>query len=63
MNTSLPANLGPEMGDPDTELEDQELEGIDMVHLEQAYRKQQLYTIPTDQLRKVHKVFLNSSAG
>jgi hypothetical protein len=34
-----------------------------MAHLEQAYRKQQLYTIPPDQLRKVHKVFLNSSAG
>jgi hypothetical protein len=44
-------------------LEDQELAGIDMAHLEQAYRKQQLYTIPPDQLRKVHKVFLNSSAG
>jgi hypothetical protein len=51
------------MGDPDTDLEDQELAGIDMAHLEQAYRKQQLYTIPPDQLRKVHKVFLNSSAG
>jgi hypothetical protein len=51
------------MGDPDLDLEDQELAGIDMAHLEQAYRKQQLYTIPVDQLRKVHKVFLNSSAG
>jgi hypothetical protein len=33
-----------------------------MAHLEQAYCKQQLYTISPDQLRKVHKVFLNSSA-
>jgi hypothetical protein len=62
-DSSLPATLGPEMGDPDTDLEDQELVGIDMTHLEQAYRKQQLYTIPPNQLRKVHKVFLNSSAG
>jgi hypothetical protein len=61
--TSLPTNLRPDMGDPDTDLEDPELAGIDMAHLEQAYRKQQLYTIPPDQLRKVHKVFLNSSAG
>jgi hypothetical protein len=51
------------MGDPDMDLEDQELEGIDMVHLEQAFREQPLYTIPPDQLRKVHKVFLNSSVG
>jgi hypothetical protein len=43
-------------------LEDKELAGIDMAHLEQAYHKKQLYTIPPDQLHKVHKVFLNSSA-
>jgi hypothetical protein len=55
--------LGLEIEDPDTDLEDQELTGIDMAHLEQAYRKHQLYTIPPDQLRKVHKVFINSSAG
>jgi hypothetical protein len=61
--TSLPTNLGLEIGDPDIDLEDQELAGIDLVHLEQAYRKQELYTIPQDQLRKVHKVFLNSTAG
>jgi hypothetical protein len=59
----LPLMLGIDIGDPDTDLEDQELAGIDMAHLEQAYRKQQLYTIPQDQLRKVHKVFINSSAG
>jgi hypothetical protein len=50
-----------EIGDPDTDLEDQELTGIDMAHLEQSYRKQKLYTIPPNQLCEVHKVFLNSS--
>ena len=58
----IPNTLGLEIGDPDTDLENQELAGIDMAHLEQAYRKQQLYTIPPDQLCKVQKVFLNSSA-
>jgi hypothetical protein len=45
------------------DLDEKDLAGIDLVHLEQAYRHQQLYTIPPDQLHKVHKVFLNSSAG
>ena len=45
------------------ELEEQDLAGVDLDHLEHAYRHQKLYTIPRDQLRKVHKVFLNSSAG
>ena len=51
--------------DRDTEifLEEQDLAGVDLEHLEQAYRKQELYTIPPYQLRKVHKVFLNSSTG
>lgn len=62
-DASLPATLDLEIGDPDTDVEDQELAGIDMAHLEQAYRKQQLYTIPPDQLRKLHKVFLNSLVG
>jgi hypothetical protein len=58
---SLPTTLRLEIGDPDTDLEDQDLASINMAHLEQAYRKKQLYTIPIDQLCKVHKVFLNSS--
>jgi exonuclease III len=45
------------------EVEEQDLAGVDLEHLEHAYRHQKLYTIPRDQLRKVHKVFLNSSAG
>jgi hypothetical protein len=47
----------------DMELEEQDLAGVDLEHLEHAYRQQKLYTIPRDQLWKVHKVFLNSSAG
>jgi hypothetical protein len=43
------------------ELED--LAGVDLEHLDHVYRHQKLYTIPRDQLRKVHKVFLNSSAS
>ena len=49
--------------DEEMEVEEQDLAGIDLEHLEHAYRHQKLYTIPRDQLRKVHKVFLNSSAG
>jgi len=45
------------------ELEEPDLAGVDLEHLEHAYRHQKLYTIPRDQLRKVHKVFLNSCAG
>jgi hypothetical protein len=52
-----------EDGDAEMDLDEQDLAGIDLEHLEQAYHHQQLYTIPPDQLRKVHKVFLNSSAG
>jgi len=37
--TSIHENLGPEIGDPNIDLEDQELTRIDMAHLEQAYRK------------------------
>ena len=37
------------------ELEEQDLAGVDLEHLEHAYRQQKLYTIPRDQLWKVHK--------
>jgi hypothetical protein len=50
-------------GDAEMDLDEKELAGVDLEHLEHAYRHQKLYTIPLDQLRKVHKVFLNSSAG
>jgi hypothetical protein len=55
--------LETEDGDAEMELEEQDLAGVDLEHLEHAYRQQKLYTIPRDQLWKVHKVFLNSSAG
>jgi hypothetical protein len=45
------------------DLDEQDLVGVDLEHLEQAYRHQKLYTIPLDQLRKVHKVFLKSTTG
>jgi hypothetical protein len=52
-----------EEGEADMELEEQDLAGVDLEHLEHAYRQQKLYTIPRYQLQKVHKVFLNSSMG
>jgi hypothetical protein len=55
--------LETEDGDADMELEEQELARVDLEHLAHAYRHQKLYTIPRDQLQKVHKVFLNSSMG
>jgi hypothetical protein len=54
--------LETEDGDAEMELEEQELVGVDLEHLEHAHRHKKLYTIPRDQLRKVHKVFLNSLA-
>jgi hypothetical protein len=53
----------PEDGEAEMDTEEQDLAGVDLEHLEHAYRHQKLYTIPPDQLRKVHKIFINSSAG
>jgi len=44
-------------------LDEKDLGGIDLEHLEHAYRHHKIYTIPLEQLRKVHKIFLNSLAG
>jgi hypothetical protein len=41
-----------EEGDVEMDLDEQDLVGIDLVHLEQAYHQQQLYTIPPDQYTK-----------
>jgi hypothetical protein len=51
--------------DEDTtmELNEQELADIDLDKLEEALNKKDLQTIPDDQLRKFHKVFLDSTAG
>jgi hypothetical protein len=52
-----------ENAETEMELEEPDLAGVDLEHLEHAYRQKKLFTIPRDQLRKVHKVYLNSSAG
>jgi hypothetical protein len=52
-----------EDGDVEMDLYEQDLAGVDLEHLEQAYRHQKLYTIPPYQLRKFHKVFLNSTTS
>jgi hypothetical protein len=49
-------------GDVEMDLDKQELAGVDLEHLEHTYRHQKLYTIPPNQLQKLHKVFLKSSA-
>jgi len=38
------------------EIDKRDLEGIDLVSLEEAYGKQELHSLPLEQLRKVHKV-------
>jgi hypothetical protein len=45
------------------EMDEQDLAEIDLDRLEEALNKKDLQTLPEDQLRKVHKVFLDSSAG
>jgi hypothetical protein len=42
------------------DLDEHELARVYVVHIEKYYCKQELYTIPQDQLRKIHKVFLNT---
>jgi hypothetical protein len=44
-------------------LDDRDLVGIDLEKLEEALNQKDLHTLPKEQLRKVHKVFINSSAG
>jgi len=52
-------------GDGDTPmlLDDRDLAGIDLEKMEESLNQKDLQTLPEEQLRKVHKVFLNSSAG
>jgi hypothetical protein len=45
------------------QLDDQDLVDIDLEKLEEAFNKKELQTIPVEQLRKVHKVFIDSMAG
>jgi hypothetical protein len=45
------------------EMDEQDLAEIDLDRLEEALNKKDLQTLPEDQLGKVQKVFLDSSAG
>jgi hypothetical protein len=44
-------------------MNEQDLEEIDLDRLKEALNKKDLQTLPEDQIRKVHKVFLDSLAG
>jgi hypothetical protein len=50
-------------GDIVMQLEDQDLADIDLEKHEEAFNKKELQTIPVKQLRKVHKVFIDSTIG
>jgi hypothetical protein len=45
------------------QLDAQDLAGIDLERLEEALNARNLQGLPEEQLRKVHKVFLDSTAG
>jgi len=45
------------------QLDDRDLVDIDLEKLEEALNQKDLQTLPEEQLHKVHKVFLDSSAG
>jgi hypothetical protein len=45
------------------EMDEHDLAGIDLDRLEEALNKKDLQTLSEDQLKKFHKVFLDSSAG
>jgi hypothetical protein len=45
------------------QMDAQDLAGIDLEKLEEALDQKDLQGLPEEQLRKVHKVFLNSTAG
>jgi hypothetical protein len=50
-------------GDTLMQLDEQDLVDIDLEKLEEAFNRKELQTIPVEQLRKVHKVFIDSTAG
>jgi hypothetical protein len=50
-------------GDTPMQLDAQDLAGIDFEKLEEALNLRDLQGLPEEQLRKVHKVFLDSTAG
>jgi hypothetical protein len=65
---SSPAQLDPEKdsdegGDTIMHMDERELADIDLEKLEDAFNKKELQSIPVEQLRKVHKVFIDSTTG
>jgi hypothetical protein len=50
-------------GDTTMLMDETDLADIDLEKLEEALNKKYLQHIPVDQLRKVHKVFTNSTVG
>jgi hypothetical protein len=50
-------------GDTLMQMEDLGSADIDLEKLEEAFNKKELQTILVEQLRKVHKVFIDSTAG
>ena len=44
-------------------MDDHDLVGIDLEKLEEALNRKDLQALPEEQLRKVHKVFLDSTVG
>lgn len=52
-----------ENGDTLMELNEQDLADIDLEKLEEALNRKDLHAIPIEQLRKVHKVFIDSTTG
>jgi hypothetical protein len=50
-------------GDIIMQIDEKELEDIDLDKLEDAFNRKELQSIPVEQLRKVHKVFIDSTTG
>jgi hypothetical protein len=45
------------------EWDEQDLVEVDLIRLEEGHRKKELQSVPSEKLRKVHKVYLNSIVG
>jgi hypothetical protein len=73
MNTTTPPpdllketnteDAGDADGDIHMQMNAQDLAGIDLEKLEEALDQRDLQGLPEEQLRKVHKIFLDSTAG
>jgi len=52
-----------ENGDTLMQLNEQDLTDIDLEKLEEGLNHKDLHSIPIEQVRKVHKVFIDSTTG